>query len=56
VLKLRIDQEMKIILDKLDEYERQSKEYLSSNEFKVESQKLENELKLMNPIESGFMA
>ena len=27
-LKLRIDEEMKILLDKLEEYERQSKEYL----------------------------
>ena len=45
-LKLRIDQEMKKHIDKLDEYETQSKDYLSSNEFRVESQKLENELKL----------
>ena len=45
-LKLIIDQEMKKLFDRLDDYERQSKEYLSSNEFKVESQKLENELKL----------
>ena len=44
-LKLRIDQEMKKLFDRLDEYERQSKEYLSSNEFKEESKKLENELK-----------
>ena len=44
-LKLIIDQEMKKLIDRLDEYERQSKEYLSSNEFKVESEKLEIELK-----------
>ena len=45
-LKLIIDQKMKKLLDRLEEYEKQSKEYLSSNEFKVESQKLDNELKL----------
>ena len=44
-LKLIIDQEAKKLIDKLEEYERQSKEYLSSNEFKVESEKLETELK-----------
>ena len=44
-LKLIIDQEMKKLIDRLDECERQSKEYLSSNEFKVESEKLETELK-----------
>ena len=44
-LKLIIDQEMKTLFDILDDYERQSKEYLSSNEFKVESEKLETELK-----------
>jgi hypothetical protein len=44
-LKLIIDQEMKKLIDRLEEYERQSKEYLLSNEFKVESQKLDNELK-----------
>ena len=45
-LKLVIDQEMKKHFDRLEEYERQSKEYISSNEFNVESKKLENELKL----------
>ena len=45
-LKLRIDEEMQKYIDRLEEYERQSKEYLSSNEFKVESQKLENQLKV----------
>ena len=44
-LKQTIDQEMKTLIDRLDEYERQSKEYLSSNEFKEESEKLESELK-----------
>ena len=44
-LKLIIDQEMKKLFDRIDDYQRQSKEYLSSNEFKVESQKFENELK-----------
>ena len=47
-LKLIIDQEMKKLIDRLDEYERQSKEYLSSNEFKRESEKLEIELKSAN--------
>ena len=45
-LKLIIDEEMKKHIYRLEEYERQFKDYLSSNEFKVESQKLENELKL----------
>ena len=44
-LKLIIDQEMKNFIDRLDEYERHSKEYLSSNEYKAESEKLESELK-----------
>ena len=44
-LKLIIDQEMKKIIDRLEEYEKESKEYLSSNEFKEESKRLENELK-----------
>ena len=44
-LKLIIDQEMKKLIDRLDEYERQSKEYSSSNEIKAESEKLKNELK-----------
>ena len=44
-LKLIIDQEMKKLIDRLDEYERQSKEYLSSNEFKEKSVILGNELK-----------
>ena len=44
-LKLRIDEEMTKLIGKLGEYERQSKEYLSSNEFKVESTKFHSELK-----------
>ena len=44
-LKLLIDQEMKKLIDRLEEYEKQSKEYLSSNEFKEESKKLDDELK-----------
>ena len=44
-LKLKIDQEMKKLIDRLDEYERQSKEYSSSNEIKLESEKLKTELK-----------
>ena len=46
-LKLIIDQEMKKIIDKLEEYERESKEYLSSNEFKEESNMLESEIKIV---------
>ena len=42
---LRIDEEMKKLMDRLEEYERQSKEYLSTNEFKEESKKLDDELK-----------
>ena len=45
-LKLIIDQVMMKLIDRLEEYGRQSKEYLSSNEFKVESQKFEKELKI----------
>ena len=44
-LKLIIDHEMKKLIDRLEECERQSMEYLSSNEFKVESEKLETEFK-----------
>ena len=44
-LKLVIDQEMKELIDRLDECERQSKEYLSSNQFKKESEKLAIKLK-----------
>ena len=44
-LKLIIDQEMKKLIDRLDEYETQSKEYLTSNDYKLESEKLEIELK-----------
>jgi len=51
-IKLRIDQEMKKLIDRLEEYERQSKEYLSSNEFKEESNLLESE---NSPIEFGFI-
>ena len=45
-IKLIIDQEAKKLIDKLEEYERQSKEYLSSNEFKEESKKLESEMEI----------
>ena len=45
-LKLKIDEEMQKYIYRLEDYERQSKEYLSSNEFKVESKRLENELKV----------
>lgn len=45
-LKLRIDQEMKKFFDRLEEYESQSKDYISSKEFKEELQKLDSELKL----------
>jgi hypothetical protein len=44
-LKLRIDEEMKKLMDRIEEYERQSKEYLSKNEFKEQSKKLDDELK-----------
>lgn len=43
-LKLRIDEETEKLINRLDEYERQSKENLSSNEFKEESVKLKSEL------------
>ena len=45
-LKLIIDQEAKKLIDKLEEYERQCKEYLSSNEFKEESKRLESEMEI----------
>lgn len=48
-LKLVIDQEMKKRIDKLDEYERQTIQYLSANEFKVDSKKLENQVKSTQP-------
>ena len=41
-----IDNEMKKHFERLEEYEKQTKEYLCSNEFKEESKKLENELKI----------
>ena len=44
-LKLIIDEEMKKLIDRLEEYERQFKDYLSSNELKYESKNLENGLK-----------
>jgi hypothetical protein len=44
-LKLKVDKEMKNIFDRLEEYEKKSKEYLSSIEIKVKSQQLEKELK-----------
>ena len=45
-LKLRIDEEMKKLIDTIEECERLSKEYLSSNKFKEESIKLDSELKI----------
>ena len=45
-LKLRIDEETKKLINRLEEYERESKEYLSSNEFKEESNMLESEMKI----------
>ena len=45
-LKLRIYTELKKFFDRLKEYESQFKDYISSNEFKEESQKLDSELKL----------
>ena len=45
-LKLIIDQEAKKLIDKLEEYERQCKEYLSSNEFIEESKRLESEMEI----------
>ena len=44
-LKLTIDRETNKLIERLEEYEKQSKEYLSSNEFKLESKKLDSELK-----------
>ena len=44
-LKLRIDEEMQKLIDRLEEYEKQSKEYLTTNEFKEESKNLDDELK-----------
>ena len=44
MLKLQIDQEIKKLIDRLEEYERQSKEYFFSNEFKEESKKLDSEM------------
>ena len=45
-IKLRIDEEMKKLIDKLEEYERECRKYLSSNEFKEESKKLDCKMKL----------
>ena len=45
-MKLIIDKEIKKLIDRLEEYERKSKEFLSSYKFKVESKKLEKDLKL----------
>ena len=45
-LKLIIDEETKKFIERLEEYERQSKEFLSSKEFIVESNKFDNELKI----------
>ena len=44
-LMLIIEKEMKKLIDTIEEYEIESKEYLLTNEFNVESKKLENELK-----------
>ena len=44
-IKVKIDEEMKKLMDRLEEYEKQSKEYLTTNEFKEESKKFEDELK-----------
>ena len=44
-LKLRIDEEMKKLIDRLEDYEKQSRGYLLTNEFKEESKKLNDELK-----------
>ena len=45
-LKLIIDEEMKKFIDRLEEYERKTREYLSSNEFKVESMNFNSQLKI----------
>ena len=45
-LKLIIDQEMKKLIVQLENYQRQSKEYLSSVEFRIQSNKLKNDFKL----------
>ena len=45
-LKLIIDEEMKKFIDRLEEYERQTKEYLLTNEFKVESMNFNSQLKI----------
>ena len=45
-LKLIIDQEMTKLISRLEEYERQSKEYLSSKEFKEESNRFDSEMKI----------
>ena len=55
-LKLVIDQEMKKHIDKLDEYERQTIEYLSAKEFKVDSEKLENQVKSTQPNLNSWFA
>lgn len=47
-LKLRIDQEMQKLFDMLDEYERQCKGLLSTNEYKNENVKINNELKAVH--------
>ena len=45
-LKLLIDEEMKKLIDKLEEYDKKSREYLSSNQLNIETKRLENELKV----------
>ena len=45
-LKLRIDQEMDKLFGTLEEYERQCKTFLSTNEYQNETAKLSNELKI----------
>lgn len=44
-LKLRIDQEMKKLFDRLDDYQKQCKSYVTCAEYQVESQKFNNQLK-----------
>ena len=44
-MKLIIDEETKKFIHRLEEYETEYKEYLLTNEFNVESKKLEVELK-----------
>ena len=45
-LKLIIDQEMRKLIYRLEEYDSKTRRFLSSNEFKEESKKFDNELKI----------